>query len=101
MPATAGSTAPDLTAIKAKQHAEALPFAENSFDAVMLTFGVMFTPNQDEAAAELLRICKSGGKIGLANWTPEGFIGQLFKTLGKYLSPAGRHEVATHAAEVA
>jgi hypothetical protein len=47
----------------------------------------MFTPNQDQAAAELLRVCKSGGKIGLANWTPEGFIGQLFKTLGKYLPP--------------
>src|SRR5262249_51391634 len=51
------------------------------------TFGVMFTPNQDRAAAELLRVCKRGGKIGLANWTPEGFIGQLFKTLGKYLPP--------------
>jgi hypothetical protein len=47
----------------------------------------MFTPNQDVAAAELLRVCRSGGKIGLANWTPEGFIGQLFKTLGKYLPP--------------
>jgi SAM-dependent methyltransferase len=67
--------------------AEALPFAEASFDIVVSTFGVMFTPNQDKAAAELLRVCKSGGKIGLANWTPEGFIGQLFKTLGKYLPP--------------
>src|SRR5947199_701228 len=47
----------------------------------------MFTPDQDRAASELLRVCKSGGKIGLANWTPEGFIGQLFKTLGKYLPP--------------
>jgi hypothetical protein len=54
---------------------------------VVSTFGVMFTPNQDLAAAELLRVCRSGGKIGLANWTPEGFIGQLFKTLGKYLPP--------------
>jgi ubiquinone/menaquinone biosynthesis C-methylase UbiE len=67
--------------------AEALGFADASFDAVLSTFGVMFTPNQDKAAAELLRVCKSGGKIGLANWTPEGFIGQLFKTLGKYLPP--------------
>ena len=67
--------------------AEALPFAEASFNVVVSTFGVMFTPNQDKAAAELLRVCKSGGKIGLANWTPEGFIGQLFKTLGKYLPP--------------
>ncbi|MDB5575824.1 MAG: SAM-dependent methyltransferase [Bradyrhizobium sp.] len=67
--------------------AEALPFADGSFDAVVSTFGVMFTPDQDQAAAEMLRVCRSGGKIGLANWTPDGFIGQLFKTLGKYLPP--------------
>lgn len=67
--------------------AEALPFADASFDVVVSTFGVMFTPNQDRAAAELARVCKRGGKIGLANWTPEGFIGQVFKTLGKYLPP--------------
>lgn len=67
--------------------AEALPFADGSFDTVVSTFGVMFTPNQDQAAAELLRVCKSGGQIGLANWTPDGFIGQVFKTLGKYLPP--------------
>jgi SAM-dependent methyltransferase len=67
--------------------AEALCFADASFDAVVSTFGVMFTPDQDKAAAELVRVSKRGGKIGLANWTPEGFIGQLFKTLGKYLPP--------------
>ena len=67
--------------------AEALPFADGSFDAIVSTFGVMFTPNQDKAAAELLRVCKSGGQIGLTNWTPDGFIGQMFKTLGKYLPP--------------
>src|SRR3981081_4536427 len=67
--------------------AEALGFADAAFDLVVSTFGVMFTPNQDQAAAELIRVCRSGGKIGLANWTPEGFIGQLFKTLGKYLPP--------------
>jgi ubiquinone/menaquinone biosynthesis C-methylase UbiE len=67
--------------------AEALPFAEGSFDVVMSTFGVMFTPDQEKAAGELLRVCKRGGKIGLANWTPEGFIGQVFKTLGKYITP--------------
>jgi ubiquinone/menaquinone biosynthesis C-methylase UbiE len=67
--------------------AEALPFADGSFDAVVSTFGVMFTPNQDKAAAELVRVCKSGGQIGLTNWTPDGFIGQMFKTLGKYLPP--------------
>lgn len=67
--------------------AEALPFKDNSFDAVVSSYGVMFTPNQDKAAAELLRVCKSGGKIGLANWTPEGFIGQIFKTIGKHVPP--------------
>jgi len=67
--------------------AENLPFADNSFDSVISTFGVMFTPNQDKAAAELLRVCKPKGSIGLANWTPDGFIGQVFKTLGKYLPP--------------
>lgn len=67
--------------------AEALPFADASFDAVVSTFGVMFTPDQDTAASELMRVCRRGGKVGLANWTPQGFIGQLFKTLGKYLPP--------------
>jgi SAM-dependent methyltransferase len=67
--------------------AEALPFGTASFDVVSSSFGVMFTPNQEQAAAELLRVCKAGGKIGLANWTPDGFIGQVFKTLGKYLPP--------------
>jgi SAM-dependent methyltransferase len=68
--------------------AEALPFADASFDVVLSTFGVMFTPDQDRAAAELLRVCKAGGKIGLANWTPDGFIGQLFKTIGKHVPSA-------------
>jgi ubiquinone/menaquinone biosynthesis C-methylase UbiE len=67
--------------------AEALPFGEGSFDVVVSTFGVMFTPDQDKAAGELARVCKPHGKIGLANWTPQGFIGQLFKTLGKHLPP--------------
>ncbi len=68
--------------------AEALPFADASFDLVLSTFGVMFTPNQQQAANELARVCRPGGKIGLANWTPESFIGQLFKTIGKYVPPA-------------
>ena len=67
--------------------AEALPFDDNDFDTVISTFGVMFTPNQDRAASELVRVCKPRGRIGLANWTPEGFVGQVFKTLGKYLPP--------------
>jgi hypothetical protein len=54
---------------------------------VLSTFGVMFTPNQDRAAGELLRVCKPKGQIGLANWTPDGFIGQIFRTLGRYLPP--------------
>jgi len=68
--------------------AEALPFPDSSFDVVVSTFGVMFTPDQDKAAAEMLRVVKPGGKIGLANWTPDGFIGQLFKTIGKHVPPA-------------
>jgi ubiquinone/menaquinone biosynthesis C-methylase UbiE len=67
--------------------AEALGFADAAFDVVVSTFGVMFTPDHERAAAELIRVCRPGGKIGLANWTPDGFIGQLFKTIGKYLPP--------------
>ena len=67
--------------------AEALPFADASYDVVASTFGVMFTPNQQAAASELLRVTRSGGKIGLANWTPDGFIGALFKTIGRYVPP--------------
>jgi ubiquinone/menaquinone biosynthesis C-methylase UbiE len=67
--------------------AENLPFADGSFDAVVSTFGGMFSPNQDRTAAQMVRVTRPGGKIGLANWTPEGFIGQLFKTIGKYLPP--------------
>jgi SAM-dependent methyltransferase len=67
--------------------AESLPFADMSFDVVVSTFGVMFTPDQERAASELARVCKRGGKIGLANWTPQGFIGQLFKTVGQHLPP--------------
>lgn len=67
--------------------AEALPYADASFDVVLSTFGVMFSPDQAKAAAELARVCRPGGRIGLANWTPEGFIGQVFKTLGRHLPP--------------
>jgi len=67
--------------------AEALPFDDASFDVVLSTFGVMFTPDQQQAARELLRVCRPGGKIGLANWTPDSFIGQLFKTIGKHVPP--------------
>ena len=67
--------------------AEALPFKDRSFDVVVSTLGVMFTPDQPRAAAEMIRVCKSGGKIGLANWTPDGFIGHLFKTIGRHVPP--------------
>jgi ubiquinone/menaquinone biosynthesis C-methylase UbiE len=81
------ATADGLSVEFREADAEALPFEDGAFDAVVSTFGVMFTPNQDQAAAELTRVCRRGGKIGLANWTPDGFIGQVFKTLGKYLPP--------------
>jgi len=69
------------------EDAEALSFDDASFDAVLSTFGVMFTPNHQRSSAEMLRVVRSGGRIGLANWTPEGFIGQLFKVIGKHVPP--------------
>lgn len=67
--------------------AEQLPFNDDTFDGVVSTFGVMFSPNQEKAANELLRVCRPNGRIGLANWTPAGFIGEVFKTLGKHVAP--------------
>ena len=67
--------------------AENLQFSDDSFDVVLSSFGVMFTPNQEGAAAELARVCRPGGRIGLANWTPGSFIGQLFKLIGSYVTP--------------
>jgi ubiquinone/menaquinone biosynthesis C-methylase UbiE len=67
--------------------AESLPFPEATFDVVLSTFGVMFAPDQEKAAQELLRVCRGGGKIGLANWTPDGFSGENFRITGTYLSP--------------
>jgi ubiquinone/menaquinone biosynthesis C-methylase UbiE len=76
-------------AVKFKEaDAEALPFLDSAFDAAISTFGVMFTPDQEKSASELLRVCRRGGKIGLANWTPESFVGQMFKVIGKFLPPA-------------
>jgi ubiquinone/menaquinone biosynthesis C-methylase UbiE len=75
--------------------AEHLPYADGAFDAVTSVVGVMFTPDQERAAAELLRVCKAGGTIGLANWTPDGFIGELFRIVGTYAPPpAGVKPVA-------
>ncbi len=67
--------------------AEALPFGDGSFDVVLSTFGVMFAPDQTKAAAEMARVCRAGGRIGMANWTPQGFIGQLFNVLGGHVPP--------------
>jgi SAM-dependent methyltransferase len=67
--------------------AEALPFDDNSFDVVLSSFGVMFSPDHAQCARELLRVLRSGGRIGLANWTPDGFIGRLFRVIGKHVPP--------------
>lgn len=67
--------------------AEALPYPDASFDVVLSTFGVMFAPDHQRAAAELMRVCNRGGRIGLANWTPAGFLGQLLRVIAKYVPP--------------
>jgi len=67
--------------------AENLPFADGEFDVALSTYGVMFAPDQNRAAAELVRVTRSGGRIGLANWTPEGFIGELFRVVGRFVPP--------------
>ena len=67
--------------------AEALPFGDASFDVVLSTFGVMFAPNHAGCAIEMARVVRKGGRIGLANWTPDSLIGRMFKVLGKYAPP--------------
>jgi ubiquinone/menaquinone biosynthesis C-methylase UbiE len=67
--------------------AEALPFGDSSFDAVTSVFGCMFAPHHEQAAAELLRVCRPGGTIALASWTPDGFIGELFRTVTAHVPP--------------
>ncbi|MBI1397248.1 MAG: methyltransferase domain-containing protein [Betaproteobacteria bacterium] len=83
----ARAAADGLTVDFREADCEALPFADGAFDVVMSTFGVMFTPDQDRAAAEMARVCRPGGRIGLANWTPSSFIGELFKLIGRYVPP--------------
>jgi len=68
--------------------AEALPFADQSFSAVISAFGAMFAADQERAASEMIRVCRRGLRVGLANWTPEGFIGQLFATMAKHAPQA-------------
>ena len=67
--------------------AEAMPYADNTFDVVMTMFGAMFAPRPEVAASELVRVCKPGGIIAMANWTPDGHAGQMFKLSGKYIPP--------------
>ena len=83
----ARAQADGLPAIFQVADAEALPFADGSFDVVLSTFGVMFTPDHRRAAAEMLRVVRAGGRIGMANWTPASYIGRLFKVLGMHLPP--------------
>ena len=67
--------------------AENLPFEDGTFDAVLSTFGVMFTPDPARSSTELVRVCRPGGRIGLTNWTPTGYIGQMFKIVGGHVPP--------------
>jgi ubiquinone/menaquinone biosynthesis C-methylase UbiE len=84
------ATAERLTIEFRDGDAEAIPYADAAFDVVLSTYGSMFAPDQEQAARELLRVCRPGGRIGMANWTPEGFIGEMFRTTGRHVpSPAG------------
>lgn len=76
-----------LTVVFREADAENLPFGSDSFDVVLSTFGVMFAPDHAASSSEMLRVVRPGGKIGLANWTPDGFVGQLFKVVGRYAPP--------------
>jgi ubiquinone/menaquinone biosynthesis C-methylase UbiE len=86
----ARAAAEELSIDVREADAESLPFSDATFDVVVSTFGVMFTPDQERVAAELLRVCRPRGRIGLANWTPDSFVGQMFKIVGRYApAPAG------------
>ena len=81
------AAAEGLTARFDEGDAEKLPYPDASFDAVISMFGVMFAPRPELSAAELLRVCRPGGTIALANWTPGGFVGQMFKTIAGHVPP--------------
>ena len=85
--AMARARAEGLTVDLREADAEALPFEDGRFDVVLSTYGVMFAPNQPAAAAELLRVCRRGGRIGLANWTPQGFVGALLRIVSRHVPP--------------
>lgn len=86
--ARARAAADGLTVTFREGDAERIPYPDASFDAVLSTLGSMFAPDQERAARELIRVCRPGGRIGMANWTPDGFIGQLFKLTARYVPPA-------------
>ena len=83
----ARAAAEGLTIETQEADAEDLPCADGQWDVVLSTFGVMFTPNQERSSSELLRVTRSGGRIGVTAWTPSGFIGQMFKIVGGYVAP--------------
>jgi SAM-dependent methyltransferase len=83
----ARAVADGLDARFERADAENLPYPDDTFDVALSTFGVMFCPDQAKAAAELARVCKPGGRIGLANWTPDSFIGEMFRVVGRYVPP--------------
>ena len=87
--ARARAKAAGLRARFEEADAEVLPFADAQFDVVTSLIGAMFAPRPDLVAAELLRVCKPGGIIAMANWTPQGFVGQLFKAVSKFIAPSG------------
>src|SRR4051794_8087749 len=81
------ATAEGLQVVLVEGDAEALPFADGSFDAVTSVFGSMFAPDHERAASEIARVSRAGGTIALASWTPDGFIGELFQTVGAHVAP--------------
>jgi ubiquinone/menaquinone biosynthesis C-methylase UbiE len=87
--ARARATSEGLNVIFDEGDAEALPYPDASFEVVASLVGAMFAPRPELVAAELTRVCQPGGKIAMANWTPQGFVGQMFKTIAKYIAPGG------------
>ena len=74
--------------VMTSDYVEAFAFSDESFDVVLSAFGAMFAPQQERVAAELVRVCRPGGRIGLASWTPESFVGRTFKVVGRYVPPS-------------
>jgi len=87
--ARARAAAEGLTAKFEEGDAESLPYPDGSFDVVTSVVGAMFAPRPDRVASELIRVCRPGGIIAMANWTPTGFIGQMFKAIAKFIAPSG------------